>query len=71
MDRADFFICIVETRSVSARAVVARLDGWTKVGFTAQFAVSHVDDVLGFAIQVTGDSQGCSIYDKLYDNLLD
>ena len=33
------FICVVETRSVSTRAVAARLDGSTKVGFTTQFAV--------------------------------
>ena len=58
------FICVVETRSVSARAVAARLDGSAKVGFTTQFAVPHVNDVLGFTIQVTGDFQGCSVYDE-------
>ena len=53
------FIWVVETQSVSvsASAVTARLDGSTKVGFTTQFVVPHVDNVLGFAIQVTGDLQ--------------
>ena len=55
------FICVIKTRSMSTRAIAAGLDGSTKVGLIAKLAVPHVYNVLGFTIQVLGDSQGCSV----------